>query len=132
MRMRKLALIALVFVTSAASAAEVACDRAGLLAMLYDAPALSERPQLAGSQPGRLIQFVLHASPLVSDGFRYDGVVDLSAERAWIYESGGIAGQWQWYGPLVIDAKKFIDCPSKLPTVSAAAAAGKSRVRISC
>lgn len=122
MRMRTVALTALIFATSAASAAEVACDKAGLLAMLYDAPTLSERPQLSSSQPGRLIQFVIHASPLVSDGFRYDGVVDLGAERAWIYESGGIAGQWQWYGPLTIEPKNFIGCQSSLPMVSAAAA----------
>jgi hypothetical protein len=55
MRTRKLALIAFVFVSSLANAAEVACDREGLLAMLYDAPTLNERPQLSGSQPGRLI-----------------------------------------------------------------------------
>jgi hypothetical protein len=113
-QIRTTALVALVIVASSANAAEGACDRGGLLAMLHEAPRLEAPPQTSKVAPNRTFQFRLHESPLIMDGFKYDGVVDATGGLAWIVQYGGISGSLEWFGPLPIEPAKFLDCPQSL------------------
>ena len=95
------ALLALIVVANSANADEVtACDKDGLLAMLHEAPKLEARSQNPKAQTNIEIQFLIHESPLVMDGFKYDGVVDPVRGLAWIIQYGGISGNIQWFGPV--------------------------------
>jgi hypothetical protein len=94
-----------------AAAAEEPCDRAALLALREGAPELSAEPQFSPAQNERLRGNSLENNPLVMDGYRHRGVVDLQSRQAWIVQSGGVAGHVNWFGPLSIDPHKFSGCP---------------------
>jgi hypothetical protein len=86
------------------------CDRAGLLNLYSAAPELAAAPIFPKQQAKRLRRFVLHDSPLVMDGYKYKGVVDLLTMQAWMLRYGGIAGLYEWRGPVPVAPDRFAAC----------------------
>ena len=112
--MRKPSIAVLLMLAVSAHAAPAApCDRAGLLAKFSQAPALGAAPEFPAKLDTQLKRFVLFDSPLAMDGYKYDGLVDLGATRAWIIRSGGIAGAVEWFGPVAVEPAKYLGCPDR-------------------
>ncbi len=112
---RMLALLLMSTVTGAfaisANATEPAtCNRDGLLVMLRGAAELDAPPTMASESERWIARVVLHDSPLVMDGYKYDGVIDVAGKQAWMVQYGGIAGHVRWFGPVVVDPQSFMGC----------------------
>lgn len=118
-----LALIAGTFALSAIAADPAACDRRGLLALLHGAAQLDAEPTVVSAPDRWFARVVLHDAPLVMDGYKYDGVIDVAGRQMWMVQYGGIAGHVQWFGPVAAGPELFAECPEVLQSVAARAEA---------
>jgi hypothetical protein len=111
----RLAATLIAAVTSGIAGAAESCDRAALLAVLPNAPALKAAPDISKRPDNLISRFSLSGSPLTMDGFKYDAVVNSTAGKVWFVRYGGFAGGVQWSGPVVVAPNAYSDCAKPLP-----------------
>lgn len=72
---------------------------------------LTSQPEQIGTQDKNvaLVQFKSHAN-IVKDGFEHAALIDANRKLAWILQTGGFAGVYQWYGPVAITEIDFSEC----------------------
>ena len=72
----------------------------------------TNNPSVGQWNPDEVVKQDVARSPLVADGFGHVVYVNRKLGQAWIFRTGGIGGASEWFGPLVVDATRFAECPS--------------------